>query len=83
MTIKVLLADDHIVVLKGIAVFLDEVGFEIVGEAVNGQEAVEMAEKLRPDIVIMDINMPLMGEPLSKLLCHWRQNNTDSRFFVV
>ncbi|MBN2984068.1 MULTISPECIES: response regulator [Cohnella] len=61
MKIKILLADDHQIVLKGISFFLNmQPDFEIVGEAQNGQEAVEKAEQLRPDIVLMDLNMPVM-----------------------
>jgi len=59
--IKLLLADDHQIVLKGISFFLGmQPDFEIVGEAHNGQEAVDLAESLRPDIVLMDLNMPVL-----------------------
>jgi len=60
LNIRVLLADDHLVVLKGIAVFLDQEGFHIIGEASNGLEAVELAKSLQPDVVVMDIHMPQM-----------------------
>ncbi len=59
MAIKVLLADDHSVVRKGVREFLeDEPDIEVVGEAVNGTEAVDLAGALRPDVVVMDIKMP-------------------------
>ncbi|MEY5019431.1 MAG: hypothetical protein RLZ22_519 [Verrucomicrobiota bacterium] len=59
---RVMLADDHTVLRQGLVrVFLDEPDFEVVGEAVNGQEAVELAGKLRPDIVVMDLQMPVMS----------------------
>ncbi|MFC4307224.1 response regulator [Cohnella boryungensis] len=61
MTIRLLLADDHQIVLKGISFFLGlQPDFEIVGEARNGQEVVEMTGSLRPDMVLMDLNMPIM-----------------------
>jgi len=61
MKIKLLLVDDHQIVLKGISFFLGmQPDFEIVGEAHNGQEAVEMTAELKPDIVLMDLNMPVM-----------------------
>lgn len=59
---KVLIADDHALVREGIAAFLnlsDE--FEVVAEASDGIEAIEKTNKHRPDIVIMDINMPKLG----------------------
>ena len=57
--IRVLLADDHEVVRKGIANLLrSEKDIKIVGAAADGQEAVELAVKLLPDIILMDINMP-------------------------
>lgn len=56
---KILIADDHRVVIDGIKRALsDHAEFEVVGEALNGHEAVEQAQALGPDIVIMDISMP-------------------------
>ena len=57
--IRILLADDHAVVRQGFKMILGEqADMEIVGEAGNGREAVELAEQLRPDIVVMDVSMP-------------------------
>ena len=59
MSVKILLVDDHPVFRKGLRVLLgDEKGLRIVGEAGNGREAMEMARKLSPDVVIMDVTMP-------------------------
>jgi DNA-binding NarL/FixJ family response regulator len=59
--ITVLLADDHAAVRQGFIAALDRVsGVEVVGEAGNGEEAVEEAKRLKPDVVIMDISMPKM-----------------------
>lgn len=61
MAIKVLLVDDHLVVLKGLKFFLDtQKDIEIVGSATNGKEALAKIEKLKPDIVLMDLMMPVM-----------------------
>lgn len=61
MAIRVLVVDDHSVVRQGLRMFLDsENEFEVVGEAANGQEAVELARHLLPDIVLMDLLMPVM-----------------------
>ncbi len=57
--LKVLLADDHDSFRRILAAFLKtQKGIEVVGEAVNGQEAVEQAERFRPDVVFMDVHMP-------------------------
>ncbi len=57
--IRILLADDHAVVRQGFKMILGaQPDFEIVGEAGNGREAVELAENLKPDIVVMDVSMP-------------------------
>lgn len=59
MAIKVLLADDHLVVLQGLKFFLttrDE--FEIIGEASDGKQVVELAKQLQPDVILMDLMMP-------------------------
>jgi DNA-binding NarL/FixJ family response regulator len=59
--ITVLLVDDHPLMRKGIRSILEEHGdIQIVGEASNGLEAVQYAQSLKPEIVIMDINMPHM-----------------------
>lgn len=61
MAIRVLVVDDHSVVRQGLRMFLDsEAQFEVVGEAANGQEAVDLARHLLPDIVLMDLLMPVM-----------------------
>jgi len=60
--IKVILAEDHVVVREGTRELLRrEPDMEVVGEAGNGEEAVELATKLRPDVVIMDIAMPKLN----------------------
>jgi RNA polymerase sigma factor (sigma-70 family) len=60
--IRILLADDHTVVRDGLRVLLErQPGFEIVGEAADGIEAVRLAEESNPDVVLMDIAMPLLN----------------------
>lgn len=60
--IKVILADDHTILREGIKSLLeDEPDIDIVGEANNGHEVVKLAIKLNPDIVIMDLSMPLLN----------------------
>jgi two-component system, NarL family, response regulator NreC len=59
---RVLLADDHSVVRQGLRVWLERSGYvQVVGEAADGREAVTLAERLEPDVVIMDIAMPLLN----------------------
>jgi len=60
--IKVLVVDDHTIVRDGICAMLALVGdIEVVGEAENGSEALNMVKELEPDVVLMDIAMPIMG----------------------
>jgi DNA-binding NarL/FixJ family response regulator len=61
MSIRVLLVDDQALVRTGFRMILaDEEGIEVVGEASNGREAVDSVPRLRPDVVVMDIRMPVM-----------------------
>lgn len=56
---RILLADDHTVVRRGFGLILSkEPDLEIVGEATNGREAVELAERLQPDVAVLDVSMP-------------------------
>jgi len=60
--IRVLIAEDHLMVRAGIRALLEKAGdIHVLGEASNGQEAVEMTESLKPDVLIMDIMMPRMN----------------------
>jgi len=60
-SIRVLLADDHALFRRGVASLLAaESDFDVVGEAVDGRQAVEMARELMPDVILMDIAMPVM-----------------------
>jgi DNA-binding NarL/FixJ family response regulator len=62
MKLKVLIADDHGVVRKGLRLLLQEYSeLEVVGEAANGREVVKMAGELSPNIVLMDVAMPLLN----------------------
>lgn len=58
MSIKVLIADDHEVVRTGLRTLVSGTDVEIVGETASGAAAVELAEKLRPDVVILDVRLP-------------------------
>jgi two-component system, NarL family, response regulator LiaR len=61
MSVRILIADDHGIVREGLRMYLQwDPELEVVGEASDGQEAVALAERLRPDIVLMDILMPRM-----------------------
>ena len=60
--IRILLAEDHIVVREGTKKLLEsQPDFEVVGEANDGEEAIELTKKLRPELVIMDISMPKLS----------------------
>ncbi|HEY3346658.1 MAG TPA: response regulator transcription factor [Nitrospirota bacterium] len=60
--LKILLVDDHTIVRQGLRALLEsQEGFQVVGEADNGRDAVKKAQELQPDVVIMDIAMPILN----------------------
>ena len=60
--IKVLIVDDHAIIREGIRALLTlQKDMQVIGEAVNGEEALEKVEQLAPDVVLMDVVMPVMG----------------------
>src|SRR5437870_12118299 len=61
-TIRVLIAEDHAVVREGLRMLLaQEKDIEVVGEAEDGQRALLLTERLRPDVVVMDVALPIMN----------------------
>jgi DNA-binding NarL/FixJ family response regulator len=58
--LKILIVDDHEALRAGVRAVLESRGFEVCGEAADGQEALARAQQLRPDLVILDITMPVL-----------------------
>lgn len=92
--IRVLIVDDHTIVRSGLRLLLeDEPDIDVVGEAVNGREAQQLAASLRPDVILMDISMPEVDgvEATRHIKAHWPDINilvltmhrTDDFFFDV
>jgi len=70
-TIRILVADDHPVVRAGIVgMFSGQLEFQVVGEAENGETAIRLSEQLRPDVILMDLRMPVIGglEAMQRIL---------------
>ncbi len=80
MSIRILLVDDHEILREGLrAILRDQKDIEVVGEAQDGKHALELADKLCPDVVVMDINMPdLNGVEATRRLTH-----SDSKIKVI
>ena len=57
---RLLLVDDHKLLRQGLRRAVEEAGFDVVGEAENGEEAVRLAVELQPDVVLMDVTMPVL-----------------------
>jgi DNA-binding NarL/FixJ family response regulator len=80
--LTILLADDHTVVRQGLrALLAAEQDFEIVGEAENGREAIALAKRTRPDVVLMDVAMPMLNgaEATRRIL----ENSPGTRIIVL
>jgi DNA-binding NarL/FixJ family response regulator len=68
---RVLLAEDHKMVRQGTRLYLEGEGIDVIGEATNGREALEIARTLHPDVVVMDIHMPeLTGIEATRRIRH-------------
>jgi DNA-binding NarL/FixJ family response regulator len=67
---RVLVADDHAGVRVALAAVLDLIGFEVVGQATDGAEAVALAKALVPDLVVMDLSMPTLNGLDATTLLH-------------
>jgi NarL family two-component system response regulator LiaR len=82
MTIRILIADDHAVVREGLRALIDtEPGMELVGEAVDGVEAVQKAGSLQPDVILLDLVMPRMDgiEAIGEI----KRENPAARILVL
>src|SRR5260221_5290839 len=58
MSIRILLAEDHLIVRDGLKSLLEREGFQVIAEASDGREAVRLAEEAPPDLAIMDLSLP-------------------------
>src|SRR5687767_7160465 len=59
--IQVLLADDHLIVRQGLRALLERAGMTVVGEASDGQEAMQIAHEQAPDVAVLDVGMPRLN----------------------
>lgn len=78
----VLLIDDHALFRKGVAQLIDmDPSFQVVGEASSGRAGIELATRVKPDVILIDLNMPEMSgiETLEKM----RQNGVEARFLML
>ncbi len=74
--IRVLLVDDHGMVRRGLAAYLrNESDLELVGEARDGQEAVDICSQTKPDVILMDLEMPILGGVAATRIIHKRWPN--------
>jgi two-component system, NarL family, response regulator NreC len=61
MPIRIVLADDHAMIRQGLKVILESEGFQVAGEASDGREAIALCRRVRPDVAVLDISMPLLN----------------------
>ena len=75
--LRIVIADNESIIRMDLKEMLEEAGHTVVGEAVNGQKAVELAKKYRPDLVIMDVKMPVMDGMSALQIIHSRWPKTQ------
>jgi len=79
--IKILIADDHAMIRDGVRYLLqDEVDIDLIGEAVDGEDALEKIAELKPDVAIIDVNMPKMNG--LELIARLREDHVEVRTMV-
>lgn len=79
--IKILIADDHPVMLNGLEQQLKEAGYTVIGLAKNGAEALQMVNELKPDIAILDLKMPILsGLEVVRLA---KKENLKAKFIIM
>jgi two-component system, NarL family, response regulator NreC len=61
MAFRIVLADDHVIVRQGLRALLEKAGLQVVGEAENGRDVVQLAKQHKPDVVVLDLVMPLLN----------------------
>lgn len=82
MPIQVLIADDHSIIREGLRQLLElDEDIKVIGEAVDGLECIDKIQTLRPDVVLLDINMPNLNG--IQVLEHLRNNNIKTRVLVL
>jgi len=79
--VRVIIADDHAMVREGIKSVLERAGFEVVGEASNGTEVLPLAERVQPDVAVLDISMP--GETGLQAAARLRQALPHVRVLIL
>jgi DNA-binding NarL/FixJ family response regulator len=78
---RLLLVDDHALFRRGLRRLFEGHGFEIAGEASNGRAAVQLAGELKPDVIVMDLSMPVMGGV--EAITHIVKRDADARILVL
>ena len=80
--INILIADDHIVVRRGLcSLLIPRNGMEVVGEAADGVEAVELAHSLQPDVILMDMLLPRLNGP--EAIVEIKKENPEARILIL
>ena len=81
-TIRVLIVDDHLIVREGLRLILEtETGFDLVGEASDGSEALDLVEELNPEVILMDLRMPGMDGLTA--IEHLRQSHPEIAVVIL
>ncbi len=81
-SVRVLICDDHLIVREGLRLILEtEAGFDLVGEASDGAQAIELAAELNPDVILMDLRMPGMDGLTA--IEHLRQDHPDIAIVIL